>query len=217
MSSPRTIKDLPIYGDSQNESNKPLWIVVENPEKSELEKFVSETRQTACGLMRQFNDQTEYLTKALEQNKLVLKNQLEYVRSETNLIPKVAFISLSGLSGLLLGYRKSTFRKLLYSTLLTGGATSLCYPTEARVYSSKAYEVGSKNAMDLYRAYIWPEETKKVKKVEAVQQAPKAMDPKDTVVKLDKETIESTESKRNIVGDKGQASDEDKDMYTTRK
>jgi hypothetical protein len=43
-----------------------------------------------------------------------------------------------------------------------------------------------------------------------------AVTSKDKVIKMTSESIKSTQSNLNLKGDKGQSSDEDKDMYTTR-
>ncbi|RNA30979.1 MICOS complex subunit Mic26-like [Brachionus plicatilis] len=216
--SSRTIKDLPIYGESSSESSKPVWAVVEKTEKSELEKFVTNFRQSVCSLMGQFQKQTNSSIQYYEQSRDSLKNKVDYVRSETNIIPKFAFISLSGLSGLLLGYRKSIFKKVLYSSLLTSGSAALCYPKETKNFYNKAYEASSIEAMDLYRTYIWPEEKKTSKKSEAVEKmVEKKIDPKDKVVKLDNQTIESSVPSKTVVGDRGQSREEDEDMYSSRK
>lgn len=214
--SSRNIKDLPIYGESTNESSKPIWVVLERTEKSQLEKLVTDFRQSVCDLLKQFQDQTNYSVQYYEQSRDSLKNKVEHIRSETNIIPKFAFISLSGLSGLLLGYRKSVFRKFLYSSLLTSGSAALCYPKEAKFLYNKAYEASSKEAMDFYRTFIWPEE-KTTKKTQITEEIVKKIDPKDTIVKLDSQTIESSVSTKTVVGDRGQSREEDEDMYTSRK
>lgn len=94
---------------------------------------------------------------------------------------------------------------------------AVCYPKEAKVYSNQAYVIAEQNAKKIYREYIWPEETKRPRKVEHVAPVAQVVNSKDKIVKLDSETIDASKPTKTITGDKGQASDEDKDMYTTRK
>lgn len=222
MSSPKTIKDLPIYDDSLNGNGKALWVTIEKKtDKSELESLVSSARQSACNFVKEFQHQKDSTINYYETTKENIRNKVNYISSETNLIPKLAFISLSGLSGLLIGYKKSSVRKLFYTGLLTTGATAVCYPKEAKVFSSKLYEISEQNAKKIYREYIWPEESNKKAVLKKIDQnkgeVEQKHDSKDKIVKLDNEAIKSILSSKNIVGDKGQSTDEDKDMYTTRK
>jgi hypothetical protein len=149
-----------------------------------------------------------------------LNDQLAYIRSETNIIPKLVFISLSGLSGLLIGFRRSNLRKFFYSTTLATGAAGLCYPQEAKYVISVVYNQGRKQACDLYRGFIQPSNTTPnsapKQQVSTEQNEHISVTSKDQVIKMTSESIKSTQSNLNLKGDKGQSSDEDKDMYTTR-
>ena len=212
----KTIKDLPIYPD-ENQSDKAIWCNIETP-RSSLETTISTIRQSTCEFMQQFKTQKEKTVAFVEQTKSNANSQLEYIRSETNLVPKLVFISLSGLSGLLIGFRKSKFRKFMYTSVLTVGATSLCYPKEAKVYYDQAYGFSKKTATEFYRDYIWPSETKSLKNKPSKTQSESssAGNDKDKVIKLNVQDIESTKSEIVMKGDKGMSRDEDKDMYTTR-
>jgi len=213
----KTIKDLPIYPD-ENQSSKAVWVNVEPP-RSSLETSISAVRQATCEFMQQFKTQKEKTVALVEQTKSNANSQLEYIRSETNLVPKVVFISLSGLSGLLIGFRKSKFRKFMYTTVLTIGATSLCYPKEAKVYYEQAFGYSRKAANDFYREYIWPSETKSLKNKpadKAQHESGAIENAKDKVIKLNVQDVAATKSEIVMKGDKGQSRDEDKDMYTTR-
>ena len=77
-------------------------------------------------------------------------------------------------------------------------------------------------AYQFYREYIYPDEPAapvavapaSVKVGDRVQQ--QSGDAKDKVVKLKGDEIKSSKSSKKVAGDMGQASDADKDMYTTR-
>lgn len=223
MTSPKSIKDLPIY--SSPDEAKSVWVSIEQKKQpTALEDAVSSFRQAGCSFLNQFKQQKDDSIKFYESTSQQVAQQLDYISSEYNIIPKVVFISLSGFSGLLLGYRRSAFRKFLYTSVLASGATALCFPKEAKQYSNKAYDAGKQNAYALYRQYVWPEEkipgsppaAAKSQPEKLEDQVKKQIDAKDKVLKLDKETIDSAKSTKKLAGDKGQSSDEDKEMYTTR-
>ena len=218
----KTIKDLPIYADDKQQidatSTNVLW--VEQATRSSLETTISTIRQSTCDFLQQFKQQKEKAMELVDQSKLQVNSQLEYIRSETNLVPKFVFISLSGLSGLLIGYRRSKFRKIFYTTVLTVGSASLCYPKEAKLYYDQAYGFGRKTACDIYRQYILSNDTKNTKnKASKPQQSEpvnKIENGKDKIIQLNTQELETTKSGIVMKGDKGQASDDDKDMYTNR-
>ena len=216
--SSKTVKDLPLYPDEKRTtSNNTLWVNIESP-RSPLETAISNFRQSGCQFMQQFKSQKEKTTEFVDQTKNKVNFQLEYIRSETNLVPKVVFISLSGLSGLLIGFRKSKFKKFLYTSMMTVGSTSLCYPKEAKIYYDKAYIASKSTATNFYRDFIWPSENKlknKSNKLEKDELA-RVENGKDKVIKLNNQEIESTKTGIIMKGDKGQASDDDKEMYTNR-
>jgi hypothetical protein len=216
---PKKINELPLYSDNSNSKSDAVWVVLDKQERSQLEQGISTVRLETVGLIQQFQKQKQELCQYYTNTKSNVSSQLSTLRNEHHILPKLAFISLSSLSGLLIGFRRSTFRKLVYSTALGGGALALCYPKEARVYSGQAYEFASQNAYALYRQYVWPDEAESKAKTRAKQaenSVEQTGDAKDRVVKLDTEAIRSAKAKE-IKGDKGQSSDADKDMYTTRK
>ena len=142
MSKPFSIKDLPLYEDTESKSKRSVWVTLDRKqEPSTLETAVSSTRQATCDFLDQFKQQKDEASKLYDSTSRSFAERLDYVRAETNLIPKVVLISLSGLSGLLIGFRRSTFRKFLYSTALGTGAAALCFPKEAKDISSQAYGV----------------------------------------------------------------------------
>ena len=196
----KTVKDLPIYSSANNGNE--LWVQIET-EKSDLEKGVSSLRTSVCSLMQSFKSQTENSIQLYEKNKNVLNSHLEYIRSETNLVPKVVFISLSGLSGLLIGFRRSAFRKLIYSSVLFSASASLCFPNEAKVYYKEIADYGKKQSNWIYREYIWPDNNKNKQKVAAPPSSTtsKQENSKDKVFQLDNQAIKATKS-IEMAGDK---------------
>lgn len=207
-----TINDLPIYG-SDSVRPKELWVSFENKEKTQLETLISTARQTACSMVTTLKGQTKELNKFVDANKKEADDKLSYLRSESTILPKVVFISLSTLSGFLIGFRRSTARKIFYSAVLGTATTALCYPNEAKKMSSLISGEASNQFNGLYRAYIWPENKPKKETVSKPQ--PAMENSKDKVIKLNKEELKSS-SGSTVVGNKGMSNDDDQDMYTTR-
>ena len=226
--SAKCIKDLPLYAEeSKPDETKPLWVVIGNAEKSQLEQGVTAVRQETCNLIKSFQSQREKACEYFASAEKSANDQLDRLNS-SGILPKLAFISLGGFSGFILAYRRSPLRKLTYSAVLSGAAAALCYPNEARAASNRVYAGVKKNVREAYRQYVWPEEEGQVRTAASgqssgandekkmQQQSQETADSKDKVVKLDNESIRSAKTSKEIKGDKGQSSDVDKDMYTTR-
>lgn len=56
---------------------------------------------------------------------------LDYLREESNIMPRMGAIGIGGLAGLILGLRGRTFKRIVYSS--TGALTmaAICYPKKA--------------------------------------------------------------------------------------
>lgn len=214
----KTIKDLPLYDEADKSESKPVWLVLESSEKSQLEQAIATLRKETCGLMKSFQHQKDQTVQVVNQTSKTITDQVNTISTEYRLVPKLAFISLSGFSGLLLAYRRSVFRKFIYSSVLAGGAAALCYPNEAKAYSGQVSNVINKNAYQLYRQYVWPDEQEAKEKAKKPSPSVETTttNSKDKVVKLDSESIKSAKASKEFKGDKGQSNDADQDMYTTR-
>lgn len=56
---------------------------------------------------------------------------LDYLREESNIMPRVGAIGVGGLTGLILGLRGRTFKRLAYSSTGALAMAALCYPRKA--------------------------------------------------------------------------------------
>lgn len=207
------VKDLPLYSTDHGKTSIYVNLV---HDKTDFERGITQARQLAFDFIDKFSETKERVIRFYETGVAHTQTSLDYVRSETNILPKLTFITLSGLGGLLVGFRRSKFRKFLYSTAFGTGALALCYPNETKIYSKSAYEWTLNQSKSLYNQYVTKEEpivTKHEPKIEV----PKIVsnNPKDQVFNYLPQD-ESISKETSIEGDKGQASDEDSDMYTTR-
>ena len=212
-----TLNDLPIYGPTET---KVLWVAIENKPKSVFEQSVTSVRQSVCQFIHQFKEQTEKMEELIKTNKQAANDKLSYLRSESTVLPKIAFISLSGLSGILIGYRKSTARKVFYSIMLGTGTTALCYPNETKEYARQTRNFIHTNTNQFYRTYIWPQpntiKQPVPKQVAKASDEIKITNSKDQVLVLNSESLKPSEKLPEIKGNKGQSIEDDNDMYTTR-
>ena len=219
----RTLKDLPIYGDSAS-GTQAIWISLPAAsETSELEKAVSTARKSACAFVKQYEEQRRAAISLYETKKKNAADNLEYIRSETNILPKVAFISLSGLSGLLIGFRRSAARKFVYASALTTAAASICYPKEAQKVACNTWQL----VADQWKTFGSAPGASS-KPIPAAAGNSSSSDPivlakqqqdKDKVIRVIKMVNSSSPvapPTTKYTGDHGQSSEQDKDMYTTR-
>lgn len=213
MEARKTIADLPVY-EASNATPRELWVLIDNPNKSDLESAISAIRQGTCSAVKQFQSATKQVSDYFQSTKDSADKKLTYLRSESTVLPKFAFISLSTMGGLLIGFKKSAFKKALYCTLLGAGSTALVFPDEFKGLKNQACKQVSGEAKQFYRTYIWPEEKSKFPKVQKVTVIDSS-NSKDKVIKLDKEELSSA-AKSSVVGNKGMSNDDDSDMYTTR-
>ena len=98
------IKNLPIYADEKPKKN---YIYVSFArEKTNYEKFISSTRQIVFNYIDKFSHQTERAARFYETGLEHSRSTLEYIRLETNILPKLSFISLSAAAGVVFGYKR---------------------------------------------------------------------------------------------------------------
>ena len=198
----RTLKDISVYDLKDSQS---IFVSLDIDDRDRLEKLISGTRQGVCNVVQKFNNQIDTTKQMIQKTKTEVNNKLEYIRSETRILPKITFISLSGFGGLLLAFKHSNARKIIYSGTAATVATALCYPNQTKLYTRKTTEF-TKNKAQYVFTYIWP----KKKESEVVFK-----NPKDKFIQLDgQESFKEFNIK--IEEDKGQSSDEDEDMYSTR-
>jgi hypothetical protein len=87
---PQTLKDLPIYKSS--DANQTVWVSVDRQSQSslsELHKAITQLRQAGCQFLRTYKTQKDATIEFYQTTKSSLDKNLEHIRSETNIIPKV--------------------------------------------------------------------------------------------------------------------------------
>ena len=56
---------------------------------------------------------------------------MDYLREESNVMPRVGAIAIGGLAGLVLGLRGRTFKRVVYSSTGALATAAICYPKKA--------------------------------------------------------------------------------------
>jgi hypothetical protein len=90
QSTPRTLKDLPIY--KSLDANQTIWVSVDQQSSSslsELEKAITQLRQAGCQFLQTYKKQKDATVEFYQTTKSSFDKNLEHIRSETNIIPKV--------------------------------------------------------------------------------------------------------------------------------
>uniref|UniRef100_A0A182Q2I9 MICOS complex subunit n=1 Tax=Anopheles farauti TaxID=69004 RepID=A0A182Q2I9_9DIPT len=80
-------------------------------------------------------DQKKQLADLYEEGKKQTKFVNDYLHQEDNTMPRVGAIAIGGLAGLIFGLRGGFFKRVIYTTIGSGGVASICYPQEAEMYA----------------------------------------------------------------------------------
>ncbi|KAK2158823.1 hypothetical protein LSH36_163g03005 [Paralvinella palmiformis] len=150
-------------------------------------------------------------------NAFCLADVLRYLRDDSGAIPRAAFITVSGLGGLVAGYRGGIFRKAFYASIGMAAAASICYPDQAVDISKQAWIFTKEQAKEFWRPVKMPDRDGYVIKTEhivAKQTEEKISTPEKDVVVVAEKTEPTSKVQPKV--DHGMSNPEDKDMYTTR-
>lgn len=119
--------DLPLLGNPY-----PPKDVIQNDTPSQLELSVASIRRTMQPFMapvcRAYQKTNDVLSIGVAHSQSAIGNLRENQSSLTNAL----VISCAGLLGLAVARRRSILKKLLFGSLLAGGATAMCYPNEVK-------------------------------------------------------------------------------------
>ncbi|KAL1458961.1 hypothetical protein WDU94_010980 [Cyamophila willieti] len=137
--------ELPIYPKEECECKKAPLILKE--ESNALLDGISVVRKEIQGLFGQSGDVINRGVLFINTGIAHSSAQIDFLRDEDNIFPRIGAITGGTLIGLLFAIRKGFFKKLIYGT--TGGLmmASVCYPKEADEYSAVAFVEAKKYAL----------------------------------------------------------------------
>uniref|UniRef100_A0A8D8X7W7 MICOS complex subunit n=1 Tax=Cacopsylla melanoneura TaxID=428564 RepID=A0A8D8X7W7_9HEMI len=129
--------ELPIYPKEECECKKAPLVLKE--ESNAMLEGISVVRKEIQDLFGQSGDVINRGVLFINTGIAHTSAQIDFLRDEDNIFPRIGAITGGTLLGLLFAIRKGFFKKLIYAT--TGGLTmaSVCYPKEADEYSAIAF------------------------------------------------------------------------------
>ncbi|GAB1867192.1 MICOS complex subunit [Camponotus japonicus] len=120
--------ELPIYSFEDDYSKQ---ISCTECPPSALERNISKIRKSVQAVMSEYQHYTGVISDTIDTGVEHSKSLLDYLREESNIMPRMGAIAIGGLAGLVLGLRGRTFKRVVYSS--TGALTTaaICYPKKA--------------------------------------------------------------------------------------
>ncbi|XP_066268314.1 MICOS complex subunit MIC26-like [Branchiostoma lanceolatum] len=223
-----SISELPIY-DQPPDLTQYTYI---EEDDSFLRQHVSKVRQAVWKGYDKMEGTRVYVVDKYRIAEKKTTDGLEYVQSEEGFFPRLGVITLSGLTGLVLGARGGLIKKAVYSTTLAGAAASLCYPNQAVNISRSGYTRVKDFTLDQYNSIRQGGKPKSkpskpapeaAEVIPSAPETPAAETPaaetpaaEDAAAVTDAPAAEPAKDKPKGEVDFGQSNPEDKDMYTTR-
>ncbi|XP_031778340.1 apolipoprotein O-like isoform X2 [Nasonia vitripennis] len=122
--------ELPIYTFEKAETREPPC--KENTEQGILEQGFGTVRKSVQDVLKQFTGYTDVVTNTIDTGVAHSQVTLDYLREETNVLPRIGAVGVGGLSGLILGLRGGKLKKLVYSSTGALVVASICYPKQAQ-------------------------------------------------------------------------------------
>lgn len=217
--------ELPLYDTSEE---KLEFEIVQHP-KSSLEEAISVTRKTATKYIGVLDGARKYAVEVYHTGVAHSKSTYDYITEENSVVPRTVAIASGGLAGLLLGIRGGKFKKIVYTSFGAGAVASACYPSQAKEYASKGYEIASEQTTKLlkeYTGYDLNNATSDIKeklgnfsiseKVTNLNITEKLSNVAQSAKDYSAQLLSSKKLDKSPEGDLGQGNPADKDLYTTR-
>ncbi|KAM0729182.1 MICOS complex subunit MIC27 [Formica fusca] len=98
---------------------------------SALEQNISKIRKSVQAVMSEYQHYTGVISDTIDTGVEHSRSLLDYLREESNVMPRVGAIAIGGLAGLVLGLRGRTFKRLVYSSTGALATAAICYPKKA--------------------------------------------------------------------------------------
>ncbi|XP_068086497.1 MICOS complex subunit MIC27 isoform X2 [Anabrus simplex] len=107
-------------------------------ERSSLEEAIGAVRKELWVWYDQCQGYRQKIIEVVEVGKAHTESTLEYLKEESNYMPRVGAIGLSGVAGYVLGMRGGMVRRLLYASVASLTMAGLCYPRYGAEASKEA-------------------------------------------------------------------------------
>ncbi|XP_063974704.1 MICOS complex subunit MIC27 [Diachasmimorpha longicaudata] len=131
--------ELPIYVYESGSQQVPR---VNNQDSSSmLEQGFGTIRKNVQAVLNEYTTVTTTVSDKFQTGVEHSQLMLEYLREETNTLPRVGAVAIGGLTGLIFSLRGGKFKRFVYTTTGALGIAAVCYPrqTEASIVAAKHY------------------------------------------------------------------------------
>lgn len=120
--------ELPLY--SNNECAVKVRLEDEYP-PSYLEQGFGTVRKTIQGVTSEYFVFTDTLNSKVNTSIAHSQQLIEYLREDSNVMPRLGAIGIGGLAGLIFGLRGGKFKRLVYTSVGALSVGAICYPKQA--------------------------------------------------------------------------------------
>lgn len=191
--------ELPIYDNLE-----PVELELVPEWEGSFHKKVSDVRKKTWTYLDSIQDTTGQVRDKLEIAKAHTSDTLAYIQDDSSVVARAAIITVSGLGGIVAGYKRGAIRKTLYAATAIAAASSVCYPQQAVVVGREGYRVAADFAHTTYHDLFDAADAKK------------SVKPASKTEPAEKTTVAAGKNPSSPKMDFGMSKPEDKDMYTTR-
>ncbi|KYM75466.1 Regulator of G-protein signaling 6 [Atta colombica] len=121
--------DLPIYSFEDDYSKQTLC--AERP-PSVLEQNISKIRKSVQAVVSEYQHYTNVISDTIDIGFEHCSSLLDYLREESNVMPRMGAIAIGGIAGLVLGLRGRKFKRIMYSSAGALSMAAICYPKKTK-------------------------------------------------------------------------------------
>lgn len=97
-----------------------------------IEEGFGTVRKNIKGFITEYRHVTDTVKDKLNTSMEHSSLLLDYLREESNMLPRIGAVGIGGLTGLIFSLRGGKFKKIIYTTTGIVTAASICYPKEAK-------------------------------------------------------------------------------------
>ncbi|CAG5135352.1 unnamed protein product [Candidula unifasciata] len=219
--------DLPLYPspdtDVQQVEQKNTY------PRNVVEEQIGVVRKEVQGFLGQFANTFETVRVTTETGIEHSKATLDYIQNNPGELPRVVFIAVAGMGGIVLGYRGGILRKLTYGSIAAVSCASVCYPkkTVELGQTSLDYvkELWKENVGEDLLDKYWPfhkgehwekEDRERNEKLEIFLETIIIFLQTISQSSSSADKTEGQGKQSGLKGDPGQSNPADKDLYSTR-
>ncbi|XP_011067260.1 PREDICTED: MICOS complex subunit MIC27 isoform X1 [Acromyrmex echinatior] len=99
---------------------------------SALEQNISKIRKSVQAIVSEYQHYTDVISDTIDIGFEHSSSLLDYLREESNTMPRMGAIAIGGIAGLVLGLRGRKFKRIMYSSAGALSIAAICYPKNTK-------------------------------------------------------------------------------------